>query len=100
MASHMANLFMNKQLRNYKVLNSTIIDSQKVTNMTTLQLILLSKSSKSCISRLSDMFTQLEAGLECMASYTLKHMMSPKDQHSAVHAIEKIIESVSISSQL
>ena len=36
MVSDLASLFMNKQLRNYKVLNSTIIDSHKVTNMAKL----------------------------------------------------------------
>ena len=41
MASHLAALFMNKQLRNYKVLNSTIIDSHKVTDMPKLQQIFL-----------------------------------------------------------
>ena len=48
------------------------------------------------MSRLSDMFSQLETGLESMATYTLKHMVGPKDQKAIVGAIEKIIESVSV----
>ena len=94
MASQLSALFMNKQLANFKLLNSTIIDSHKVTNMARLQQIFLQQASKSCIGRLSDMFTQLETSLESVATYTMKQI-DPRDQPKVVYAMEKIIESVS-----
>ena len=94
MASQLSALFMNKQLANFKLLNSTAIDSHKVTNMARLQQIFLQQASKSCMSRLSDMFAQLETSLESVATYTMKQI-DPRDQPKVVNAIEKIIESVS-----
>ena len=47
------------------------------------------------MGRLSDMFTQLETGLERMATYTLRRMVEPADRPFVVSALEKIIESVS-----
>ena len=41
MVSNLAALFVNKQLRNYKMLNAAFVDSQKVTNTVKLQQIFL-----------------------------------------------------------